>query len=104
MSKSKYCTIGAHTINHKTLNQLTVKQLEYEILEGKKLLEQHIGKQVNHFSYPFGTFNEIGNREINFIKKCKFDTVCYASGGEINKKNINKPLELPRVFLSQLKR
>jgi peptidoglycan/xylan/chitin deacetylase (PgdA/CDA1 family) len=89
-------------MNHKTLNQLTEVQLEYEILGGKKMLEDRIKKTVKHFSYPFGTLNEIGNRESGFIKKCGFDTVCYAFGGNITSKKIHKPLELPRVFLGEL--
>jgi peptidoglycan/xylan/chitin deacetylase (PgdA/CDA1 family) len=104
MSNSSYCTIAAHTVNHKTLNRLTDVELKYEILSGKKVLEEKIGKQVKHFSYPFGTQNEIGIREAEFIKTCGFDTVCYSCGGEINKKNIKRPLELPRVFLGELHR
>jgi peptidoglycan/xylan/chitin deacetylase (PgdA/CDA1 family) len=104
MSNSNYCTIAAHTINHKTLNQLTEAKLEHEILNGKKILEDRIEKPVKHFSYPFGTLNEIGNRESEFIKKCNFDTVCYAFDGNITSRNIHKPLEFPRVFLGELTR
>jgi peptidoglycan/xylan/chitin deacetylase (PgdA/CDA1 family) len=104
MSNSKYCTIAAHTMNHKNLNQLTEAQLEQEILEGKKLLEEKIDKPVKHFSYPFGTLNEIGKRESEFNIKCGFDTVCYAFGGDITCKNIDKPLEFPRVFFRELTR
>jgi peptidoglycan/xylan/chitin deacetylase (PgdA/CDA1 family) len=104
MSNTRYSTIGAHTMNHKTLNQLTDTELEYEVLYGKKVLEEKIGKPVNHFAYPFGTSNEIGIREINFVRKCGFDTACYASGGDINKKHINNPCELPRVFFGELHR
>jgi peptidoglycan/xylan/chitin deacetylase (PgdA/CDA1 family) len=102
MSTSKYCTIGAHTMNHKTLNKLTNIELEYEIIHGKEFLEKKIGKNVKHFSYPFGTFNEIGMREIKFIKKCGFDTACYSFGGEITRRNIIKTLELSRKFFGEL--
>jgi peptidoglycan/xylan/chitin deacetylase (PgdA/CDA1 family) len=103
MTNSAYCTIAAHTINHKTLNQLTDIEIEYEVLYGKKLLEEKIGKRINHFAYPFGTFNEVSTREINFVKTC-FNTACYAFGGGINKKNIGKLHELPRVFFGELHR
>jgi peptidoglycan/xylan/chitin deacetylase (PgdA/CDA1 family) len=104
MSGAKTCAIGAHTVNHKTLNKLTDLQLKYEIMEGRKLLEKHIEKPVKHFSYPFGTANEIGPRESEFIRTCGFDTVCYAAGGNIHKHTIQKRLELPRVFLGELSR
>jgi peptidoglycan/xylan/chitin deacetylase (PgdA/CDA1 family) len=104
MSNNVYCTIAAHTMNHKTLNQLTDIELEYEVLRGKKNLEKKIGKQIKHFAYPFGTLNEIGTREVEFVQKCGFDTACFAFGGEVNRKNLNKLHELPRVFLGELYR
>jgi hypothetical protein len=61
-------------------------------------------KKVNHFSYPFGTYNEVGKREIEFVKKCGFDTACYSFGGDVNTKNINKLHEQPRVFFGELHR
>jgi len=102
MSNNRCCTIAAHTMNHKALNKLPEEQLDYEINQGKKELEEHIGKAVNHFTYPFGTFNEVSNREIDFVKKCGFNTVCYSFGGNFARKNIRKPLELPRQFLGEL--
>jgi peptidoglycan/xylan/chitin deacetylase (PgdA/CDA1 family) len=104
MSNNRYCTIAAHTVNHKALNRLSDVRLNYEILTGKKELEERIGKPVKHFSYPFGTPNEIGSHEVEFIKTCGFDTVCYSYGGDINKKNIKKTHELPRIFFGELKR
>ncbi|GHV43971.1 hypothetical protein AGMMS49546_27110 [Spirochaetia bacterium] len=102
MSISDYCTIAAHTMNHKALNKLTEDQLCHEIIHGKKCLEENIGKTINHFAYPFGTFNEVGNREIKFMQNCGFNTVCYSFGGNITMKNINRPLELPRKFFGEL--
>jgi peptidoglycan/xylan/chitin deacetylase (PgdA/CDA1 family) len=102
MSNSQWCTIAAHTMNHKALNKLPEKQLDYEIMQSKKELEEHIGKSVNHFAYPFGTFNEVSGREVEFVKKCKLNTVCYSFGGSFTKKNIGKPFELPRQFLGEL--
>ena len=89
-------------MNHKTLNRLTDTDLEYEILGGKKVLEEKMGKRARHFAYPFGTCNEIGGREVAFVKNCGFDTACYSFGGNVNKTNIKNPYELPRVFLGEL--
>jgi len=102
MSNSRYCTIAAHTMNHKTLNLLPYEQLDTEIIQSKNKIEEYIGKKVNHFAYPFGTFNEISNREIEFIKKCEFYTACYSFGGDITGYNIKKTIELPRKFLGEL--
>jgi len=102
MSNSRYCTIAAHTMNHKTLNILPFEQLDKEIVQSKKELEEHIGKKVRHFAYPFGTFSEVGNREVDFIKKCEFYTACYSFGGGITRTNKKKLLELPRNFFGEL--
>lgn len=49
--------IGGHTINHFNLAELRDKnQLRYEIMEDKLRLERMAGTNVNHFSYPFGAF------------------------------------------------
>jgi peptidoglycan/xylan/chitin deacetylase (PgdA/CDA1 family) len=101
MSNSRYCTIAAHTMNHKTLNILPIEQLDIEIIQGKNKLEEHIGKKVRHFAYPFGTLNEISKREVEYIKKSGFDTACYAFGDDFHINNINKPFELPRKFLGE---
>jgi len=102
MSNSRYCTIAAHTMNHKTLNKLSVEQLDVEIIQSKNKIEEHIGKKVRHFAYPYGTFNEIGDREIEYIKDCGFNTICYSFGGDFTKKNLNRLFELPRKFFGEL--
>jgi len=104
MSSSPYCTIGAHTMNHLALNQVADSNLDYEINESKRQIEAHIGKPVNHFSWPFGTPSEVGKREERFIRKSGFATVAYAHGGEVTDRNITRPLALPRVFLGELRK
>jgi len=90
MSNSRYCTIAAHTMNHKTLNRLPIEKLDMEIIQSKKKLEEYIEKEIRHFAYPFGTLNEIGNREVEYIKNCGFYTACYAFGGDFNENHLNK--------------
>lgn len=104
MADSKYCTIAAHTMNHKALHKVAEEQLEYEIVESKNELENHIQKSVCHFAYPFGTFNEVGKREVEFVKHCGFATASFSCGGGVTKNAIHKPLELPRQFLGELSR
>jgi peptidoglycan/xylan/chitin deacetylase (PgdA/CDA1 family) len=103
MTNNRFCTIAAHTMNDKTLNKLLFEQLDMEIKQSKKKLEELTGKEIRHFAYPFGTFDEIGDKEIEYVKKCEFYTACYSFGGGFTKKNINRPLELPRKFFGELK-
>lgn len=47
-------TIGGHTVSHPILASLTSAQAASEIGEGKRALEQIIGKPMNLFAYPNG--------------------------------------------------
>ncbi len=54
---SEHFEIGGHTYNHRPLNGIPKKVVEREINDGKKYLEQLLGKQVISFCYPKGKFN-----------------------------------------------
>ncbi len=47
-------TIGAHTVNHPTLTTLDDEELRFEVAECRKILEEHIGRDVEYFCYPNG--------------------------------------------------
>jgi len=49
--------VGAHTLNHTRLKSLPDDQAWMEISEGKKWLEDTIGKPAVSFCYPRGKFN-----------------------------------------------
>jgi peptidoglycan/xylan/chitin deacetylase (PgdA/CDA1 family) len=50
-------TLGAHTMSHCDLDYRTKDQQEFEIGGSKRRLEEIIGYRVDHFSYPYGSFN-----------------------------------------------
>jgi peptidoglycan/xylan/chitin deacetylase (PgdA/CDA1 family) len=56
-SLSENFEIGAHTCNHKDLTKLSRKEWETEIIEGKKTLENIIGREVTSFAPPRGKYN-----------------------------------------------
>tara|TARA_B100000575_G_scaffold79208_1_gene61964 strand:+ start:6440 stop:7177 length:738 start_codon:yes stop_codon:yes gene_type:complete len=58
MSKSKYVTIGSHTHSHIDLNHCDDNIARYEIKDSKRYLEDIIGKNVDYFSYPYGSYSE----------------------------------------------
>ena len=45
---------GAHTISHPNLPNTSLDEAEREILGSKEMIEEHLGEQVDHFSYPNG--------------------------------------------------
>ncbi len=60
------CKIGSHTKSHKDLTQVKEKELTKELTESKKFLENILGMDVDHFSFPYGKHN---NHLINIVKK-----------------------------------
>jgi peptidoglycan/xylan/chitin deacetylase (PgdA/CDA1 family) len=51
-------TLGAHTISHCDLHFRTRAEQQAEIAGSKHQLEKNIGRLVEHFSYPYGSFND----------------------------------------------
>jgi len=51
-------TLGAHTISHCDLDYRTKDEQQTEIAGSKEQLEKIIGRPVEHFSYPYGSFND----------------------------------------------
>ena len=54
---AKKFEIGAHTYSHIDLTTLSLSGVKKEILKGKEILEQMLGKKVQKFCYPRGHYN-----------------------------------------------
>jgi len=50
------CIIGSHTMNHTYLPNADADQLPEEVIESKRVIEEHIKRPVEYFSYPVGGF------------------------------------------------
>ena len=101
ISRHRLCTIGGHTVSHLALNHLSEVNFRQEVSEGIIKLQAATGKPIRYFAYPYGSPNEIGEREYRLISEFNFKTVFIAYGGcitEDNKKNIT---HLPRVYLHE---
>ena len=101
ISQHPLCTIGGHTASHLALNKLGDKEFRQDVADGVNKLQFAIGKPILHFAYPYGSPNEIGQREYNLISEFNFKTVFTAYGGCITEKNKHQITHLPRVYLHQ---
>lgn len=101
LSHSPFCTIAAHTTNHFNLKKLTKSNVIKEIQDSINELEYKIQKSVQHFAYPYGSKNEVSNREIFITKNMNIKTAVLSYGGAIKNKHIKKRTALPRVFLTE---
>lgn len=58
MSQDPLCTIGTHTVSHPNLTELNRNEQMDEILSAKRKLEELLGRDVVHFAYPYGLYND----------------------------------------------
>jgi peptidoglycan/xylan/chitin deacetylase (PgdA/CDA1 family) len=54
--------IGSHTMNHLGLSELNPDEQRREAIDSKAIIEQHIGRSVKFFAYPYGEFNHITSK------------------------------------------
>lgn len=64
------CTIGSHSISHPMLRYS--KDAYIEIFKSKQILEQKLGKPIDHFAYPFGKFSAVSIKNIRMVKKAGY--------------------------------
>ena len=57
LSRSIFCTLGAHSINHVYLSKIDEDKQYEELYNSKIFLENIIGKEVKDFSYPYGDYD-----------------------------------------------
>lgn len=57
MQKSGIWDIESHSVDHPHLAQLPQKKVVYELTQSKKTLEKLLGKPVQFFCYPYGSYN-----------------------------------------------
>ncbi len=63
LARSKYITIGAHTVSHPSLAGMSAEEQHFEIVDSKKNLEALLNQKIDIFSYPFGI------RDIDYNKE-----------------------------------
>lgn len=101
LSNHPLCTIGGHTVSHCVLNQLSEDDFRKEVGNNIRKIESVTGKPVQHFAYPYGSPNEIGEREYQLISEFGFKTVFFSYGGCITNENKHNTTHLPRVYLHE---
>lgn len=101
LSQHPLCTIGGHTVSHPALNQLSDDDFRKEVKLSAERLESVTGRSINHFAYPYGSSNEIGEREYHLIREFNFKTSFIAYGGCITEENKYNITHLPRVYLHE---
>jgi peptidoglycan/xylan/chitin deacetylase (PgdA/CDA1 family) len=61
-------------MNHLLLKKLPTESVREEIIEGRARLEKMLGREIEHFAFPFGGENAAGDREFKLVREAKFKT------------------------------
>jgi peptidoglycan/xylan/chitin deacetylase (PgdA/CDA1 family) len=64
--------IGCHTTTHPRLGLLSPADIEDEVFSSRSAIEDHIGKPVRTFAYPYGESNQLARD----IVRCHFQSAC----------------------------
>jgi peptidoglycan/xylan/chitin deacetylase (PgdA/CDA1 family) len=75
MHSSPNAIIAAHTHNHPSLGALSYEQQLLEIRTSKEILERQLGSEMDHFSYPFGTFADFNDDTLKVCRSLRFKMV-----------------------------
>jgi peptidoglycan/xylan/chitin deacetylase (PgdA/CDA1 family) len=73
--------IGAHTLTHPHLTRLPAEAAREEISASKKKLEDLFSRQIRHFCYPYGEYDE---RIIDLVREAGYATACTTRWGANN--------------------
>lgn len=96
MSQSELCTIASHGVSHGEFALLNKEQALQDLQDSKCELEQIIGKPVEMFAYPYGSYYACGyaNKHLaGKVYKYAFGTVACP----ITKPSFLKKYYLPRI-------
>ena len=75
---------GAHTLSHPNLSHIDLETAEREIAESKRVLESHIGTEVNGFAYPYG-YDVNGYKRLRpMLEKYSFNYACTSWCGYVD--------------------
>jgi peptidoglycan/xylan/chitin deacetylase (PgdA/CDA1 family) len=80
LNQDPLITIAGHTLHHPDLTLSSLQSARDEILNGKKKLEELVGKEVVYFAYPYGTYTD---RVIALVKEAGFRMAFTTQGGKV---------------------
>lgn len=101
VSKSKYITVGGHTVTHSCLAAETLEEQKNEIRDSKGIIESIINRSLDVFSYPFGQLEDFTSQTTRIAQECGYSKIFAAFPGIASPKCING--SIPRINIGQAK-
>lgn len=100
MSQCPLCTVGSHGVGHGEYALLGKKEAKDDLVSSKRELEMIIGKPVEMFAFPYGSYYACGYRNKHIageVYKYAFGTVACP----ITKPSLLKNYFLPRINVDE---
>jgi len=95
LSRHRIISFQSHGMSHQSVVSLEEEELRRELLESKDAIEQHTKIAVNHFCYPYGGRESIGECAPGVVRKYYQSAVTMMRGRVGN----SNPWFLPRIPL-----
>lgn len=83
MVSEGFCTVGSHGVTHSAFSLMPEEQVKQELINSKRRIEEMVGVNVRHFSYPHSYFNENTNQ---WVWQTGYDTAVIGYGGATRRK------------------
>jgi peptidoglycan/xylan/chitin deacetylase (PgdA/CDA1 family) len=102
LAQHKLATIGVHTINHPMLAKHDIELVCHELIESRRLIEDKLGRQIEHFAYPVGDPTSAGPREFALAEELGFASAVTTRPGMIFPEHRDHLTALPRLSINGL--
>ncbi|MGR3293118.1 MAG: polysaccharide deacetylase family protein, partial [Candidatus Scalindua sp.] len=76
-------SFGSHTVNHPILTNEQTNVIENEICKSKEIIEKETGREVSHFCYPNGNYND----QIKGLVSGSYKSACTTNSGFVSKES-----------------
>lgn len=97
MQNSGVFDIESHSVHHPHLAKISKKKVLYEVTQSKKTLSKLLGRPVNFFCYPYGSYND---QVVQAVKQAGYLLATTVHHGYADPATQN-PLTLPRLSVHQ---
>ena len=77
----KIFNIGSHSINHSLISELSKEDCINEVMNSKKIIENKLNVECNHFAPPVGNYSL--KRDLEIIKNCKYKSLSTTIRGKM---------------------
>ena len=79
MVSSGLCLVGSHGVSHSALPYLSKEDAQMELQRSQRRLNDMLGLEVRHFSYPYSKFNDVTNQ---LVWQSGYRTAVLGFGGQ----------------------